>query len=382
MPEIYIHPVESKKDLMRFIKFPWKVYRNDPYWVPPLISERKAFLNPAKNPFFKHSDVALFLAERGKETAGTIAAIVDHNYNEYHQEKCGWFGLFETIEDYDVAEKLLDTARQWVQERGMETLRGPVNLSTNYEYSLLVEGFDSSPVILMTYNPRYYVDFIERFGFRTARTLYAYIADWSFYGGGPHGLPQELVRVANRVRRKEGILVRNARIKDFENEIERVKKVYNSAWSKLWGFVPMTDAEFDHMASSLKAILDEDLIFVAEVDGEPVGFSLALPDLNQALRHIRDGRLFPFGIFKFLWYRRKIDTLRLFAMGIVEEYRGRGVDSLFYLETAYAIKRKGYKRVEMSLILEDNEMMNRILQRIGARIYKKYKIYELTLKEA
>ena len=380
MAEISLRPVESKKELMRFIKFPWKVYRHDPYWVPPLISERKAYLNPAQNPFFDHADVALFLAERGKETVGTIAAVVDHNYNDYHREKCGWFGLFETIEDYAVAEKLLGTARDWVKERGMETLRGPVNLSTNYEYALLVEGFDSRPVIMMTYNPRYYVDFIENFGFRTARTLYAYIADWSFYGGGPHGLPKKLVQVANRVRKKEDIHVRHARMKDFENEVARIKKVYNSAWSRLWGFVPLTDAEFDHIASALKPILDEDLIFMAEADGEPIGFSLALPDLNQALWHIRDGRLFPFGIFKFLWYRRKVDTLRLFAMGVVEEYRGRGIDALFYLETAHAIMRKGYKRVEMSLILEDNEMMNRILQRIlKARIYKKYKIYELPL---
>ncbi len=378
--DIRIKAVESKTDLMKFIKFPWQIYGNDPYWVPPLIRERKTFLNPAKNPFFKHAEVALFLAQQGDETVGTIAAVIDDKYNTFQEERAGVFGLFEVIEDYAVAQRLLSTARDWVKDRGMEIIRGPLNFSQNYEYALLVDGFDSRPVVLMTYNPPYYVDFIERFGFQKAKDLYAYTADSSYYGGDVSGLPQKIFRVAEIARRRKEILVRKVRLKeDFEGEIEIAKTVYNSSWSKLWGFVPLTEEEFDYIAEGLKPFLDEDLIFVAEVGDQPVGFSLTLPDINQALFHIRNGRLFPLGWLKFLWYSRKIDTLRLFAMGIIEEYRGRGIDALFYLETAKAALRKGYKRMEMSLILEDNEMTNRIIQRIGGKIYKTYRIYEMKL---
>lgn len=378
--EVRIKAVEGKKDVMKFIKFPWHIYGDDPYWVPPLIRERKSFFDPHKNPFFKHAEVALFLAQRGDQTVGTIAAIIDDNYNAFQEERAGFFGCFEVIEDYAVAEKLLATARDWVQDRGMEIIRGPTNFSTNSEYALLVEGFDSSPVVMMTYNPPYYVDFIEGFGFRKARDLYAYISDWSVYGGSVEGLPKKVFRVAEAVRRKQGVRIRKARLReDFEGEVAIAKKIYNSAWSKLWGFVPMTEEEFDYLAHGLKPFLKEDFVLIAEVEGKAVGFSLTLPDVNQILLHIKDGRLFPLGWLKFLWYSRKMDTARVIVMGVIEEYRGRGLDALFYLETARAVLRKGYERAELSLILEDNEMMNKILQRLGGRVYKTYRIYEMDL---
>jgi GNAT superfamily N-acetyltransferase len=375
---VRIKKVEGKQDLMEFIRFPWWVYRDDPYWVPPLISERKAFLDPRKNPFFEHSEVELFLAQRDGETIGTIAAIINDNHNAFHEEKAGFFGLFEVIEDYAVADGLLATARDWVKAKGMDVIRGPMNMSINDECGLLVDGFDSSPVVMMTYNPRYYVDFIERFGFVKAKDLYAYIVSTDIFNSDVEKLPPKFLRVAEIARRRAGVRVRRVNMEDFDAEVEKAKAIYNSAWEKNWGAVPMTDAEFDHLAHGLKQFLDPDLLLLAEVDDRPVGIFVGLPDVNQPLLHI-NGRLFPFGWIKYLWYRRKIDTFRGLIMGVIEEYRERGIDALMYVEAAKEAFRKGYKRCEMSWILEDNVMMNRIIQRIGGEIYKTYRIYEMVL---
>ena len=373
-----IKKVEDKQDLMEFIKFPWRVYRDDPYWVPPLISERKDFLDPQKNPFFEHSEVELFLAQRNGETIGTVAAIINDNHNAFHEEKAGFFGLFEVIEDYAVADGLLTTARDWVKAKGMDVIRGPMNMSINDECGLLVDGFDSSPVVMMTYNPRYYVNLIERFGFVKAKDLYAYIVSTDIFNSKIENIPSKFLRVAEIAQKRAGVRVRKINMKDFDAEVEKAKVVYNSAWEKNWGAVPMTDAEFDHLAHGLKQFLDPDLLLLAEVDDRPVGIFVGLPDVNQPLLHV-NGRLFPFGWIKYLWYRRKIDILRGLIMGVIAEYRERGVDALMYVEAAKEAFRKGYKRCEMSWILEDNVMMNRIIQRIGGEVYKTYRIYEMDL---
>lgn len=373
-----IKKVEDEQDLMEFIKFPWRVYRDDPYWVPPLISERKDFLDPQKNPFFEHSEVELFLAQRDGETVGTIAAIINDNHNAFHEEKAGFFGLFEVIEDYAVADGLLTTARDWVKAKGMDVIRGPMNMSINDECGLLVDGFDSSPVVMMTYNPRYYVNLIERFGFVKAKDLYAYIVSTDIFNSKIENIPSKFLRVAEIAQKRAGVRVRKINMKDFDAEVEKAKVVYNSAWEKNWGAVPMTDAEFDHLAHGLKQFLDPDLLLLAEVDDRPVGIFVGLPDVNQPLLHV-NGRLFPFGWIKYLWYRRKIDILRGLIMGVIAEYRERGVDALMYVEAAKEAFRKGYKRCEMSWILEDNVMMNRIIQRIGGEVYKTYRIYEMDL---
>ncbi len=378
MSQIEIKPVKTSGELKRFILFPWKIYANDPYWVPPLISERKAFFNPKRNPFFKHADVQLFLAIKDGEVAGTISAHINYNHNEFHQEKAGFFGFFECIEDFAVAQKLLDTACQWVADRGMEVIRGPMNFSTNEECGLLVEGFDSRPVVMMTYNPSYYAAFIEKAGFVKAMDLYAYIIQAEDLKNNAENLPEKVFRAAEAALNHPRIKIRNLNFKDFDQEVERGWRVYNSAWSKNWGFVPLTEEEFRHMAYGLKPFLDPELIFVAEIDGEPVGLSVTLPDLNIPLQKI-NGRLFPFGWLKFLWFKRKIDTARFFMMGVVESYRNLGIDAVFYLETAKALLRKGYTRCEMSWILENNTMVNRIIQRLGGRIYKVYRIYEKAL---
>lgn len=378
MAKIEVKPVSTSKELEQFILFPWKVYANDPYWVPPLISERKAFFDPSRNPFFKHAEVQLFLALKEGELAGTISAHINHTHNEFHQEKAGFFGFFECLEDFFVAQRLLETACQWVAERGMEVIRGPMNFSTNEECGLLVEGFDSRPVVMMTYNPRYYVDFVEKAGFVKAMDLYAYILKAEDFKNNAENLPEKVFKAAQAALSRPKIRVRTLNFKDFDREVERGWKVYNSAWSKNWGFVPLSEEEFKHIAYGLKPFLDPELIFLAEVNGEPVGLSVTLPDLNIPLHKI-DGKLFPLGWLKFLWYKRKIDTARFFMMGVVERYRNLGIDAIFYLETAKALLKKGYTRCEVSWILENNVMMNRIVQRLGGRVYKVYRIYEKNL---
>jgi GNAT superfamily N-acetyltransferase len=362
-----------------FVTFPWRVYRNDPYWVPPLISERMTFFDPRRNPFYQHAEVALFMARRDGEPVGTIAALINHQHNAFHNEQVGFFGAFEVLPDREAAHALLATARDWVRERGMTALRGPATFSTNEECGLLIEGFDDPPRILMAYNPPYYRDFIERFGFQKAMDLYAYeltveVLDWS----------EKLVRVVEKLKSRAKFRVRPGNIRRFREELDRIKKVYNSAWERNWGFVPLTDAEIEHMAAQLIRFVDPDLVFIAEVDDEPIGFSLTLPDLNQALRkaYPRPGVPEWWTLIKLLYYwkvRRVVDTIRVLAMGVVESWRAQGVSALFYYETAKAALPKGYRRAEMSWILENNLMMNRDIRTMGGRLYKIYRMYELPL---
>lgn len=374
-----IQECRTPSERWAFVTFPWRVYRGDPYWVPPLISERMAFFDPQRNPFYQHAEVALFMARRDGEPVGTIAALINHQHNDFHNERVGFFGAFEVLPDREAAHALLATARDWARERGMTALRGPATFSTNEECGLLIEGFNDPPRILMTYNPPYYRDFIEGFGFQKAMDLYAYeltveAFDW----------PEKLVRVVEKLKSRAKFRVRPGDIRRFREELDRIKKVYNSAWERNWGFVPLTDAEIEHMAAQLIRFVDPDLVFIAEVNDEPIGFSLTLPDLNQALHkaYPRPGVPEWWTLIKLLYYwkiRRVVDTIRVLAMGVVEEWRSLGVSALFYYETAKAALPKGYRRAEMSWILENNVMMNRDIQALGGRIYKIYRIYELPL---
>lgn len=362
-----------------FVTFPWRVYRGDPYWVPPLIGERMIFFDPQRNPFYQHAEVALFMARRDGEPVGTIAALINHQHNAFHNERVGFFGAFEVLPDREAAHALLATARDWVRSRGMTALRGPATFSTNEECGLLIEGFNDPPRILMTYNPPYYRDFIESFGFQKAMDLYAYELTVEVFNW-----PEKLVRVVEKLKSRAKFRVRRADIRRFREELDRIKKVYNSAWERNWGFVPLTDAEIEHMAAQLIQFVDPDLVFIAEVDEEPIGFSLTLPDMNQALRkaYPRPGVPEWWTLLKLLYYwkvRRVVDTIRVFAMGVVESWRSQGVSALFYYETAKAALPKGYRRAEMSWVLENNLMMNRDIQAMGGRIYKIYRIYELPL---
>jgi hypothetical protein len=373
--ELNIRVVKNKKDLLDFIKIPWKIYKDDKNWVPPLISERKDFFNPKVNPFYKHAEVILFLAEKEREIVGRIAGLINFRHIETHQEKAGFFGFFESIQDFDVAKKLLDKVKDWLKSKGMELMRGPMNFSVNDELGFLLEGFDSPPVFMMTYNPEYYLDFMERYGMVKAKDLHAYYMEKSILP------PERFKRIAELVRKKKNIVVRKLNLNDFEGEIEKIKTIYNLAWSKNWGAIPMTDEEFEHLAKDFKKIVDPDLVFIAEVEGEPAGFSMALPDINQLLIRL-NGRLFPFGIFKLLWFtkfHRVINGLRLLTMGVIHKYQKRGIDTLFYIDTYMNGVKKGYKWAEMSWNLEDNFLINHALETFGAKLYKKYRIYEMKI---
>ncbi len=366
-----IELVADKRGLDRFIGFPWEVYRGDPNWVPPLRREMK-FILGTRNPFFHHAEAAYFLATDRDRVVGRVGAIIDRNHINIHKEQAGFFGFFECLPDPEVAERLLDAAASWLRERQIEIMRGPMNPSTNDECGFLLEGFDSPPMIMMTYTPRYYLEFMERCGLKQAKDLYAYIISPinEVTAGG------RLEKLARSVTaRVPGLTVRPLNLKKFTEELERIKDIYNAAWSHNWGFVPMTNEEIDSMAERLKPLIVPELALMAEVDGQPAGFMLTVPDYNQVLRRM-DGKLGPLGILKFLWYSRKITDLRVMIMGVREEYRRKGFEGVMYLESFRSAMKKGYERAEMSWILEDNVLVQRGCELMGGRLYKKYRIYE------
>ena len=381
--KLTIQPACTPQERLAFIHFQWQVYRDDPYWVPPLISERVEFLDKDRHPFHRHSEVEFFIARRGGKPVGTIAAILNDRYNEFHEERVGFFGLFEVLPDREAAEALLETACDWARERGLTAIRGPMNYSTNEECGLLVDGWDGPPVIEMTYNPRYYVDFIEGAGFHKAMDLLAYMLDLVPFGQHGEGLPPKLLRVAKKVEQRGDFTMRPLDMRHFDDEINHFKHVYNSAWEKNWGFVPLTDAEIDHTAAGLKQIIDPDITWFAEKDGEPIGVMLPLPDLNQALirAYPRPGVPEWWTMAKLLWHwkvRRCVDTMRGFAGGVLEAHRGRGVEAMLLVKTAQSALPR-YRRAEISWILENNAMMRRTAEMLGAHVYRTYRVYEKKL---
>ncbi|MFQ5650965.1 MAG: N-acetyltransferase [bacterium] len=373
MNTIDIVQVHSRKDLNDFIKLPWKIYRDDEHWVPPLLIDMKRILNKNKNPFFLHSEAELFLARKNGELVGRIAAILNNNHNRFHDETTGFFGFFESVHDAEVASKLLETAKAWLRGKEMTLMRGPANFSSNDTWGLLYDGFDSSPVIMMTYNPRYYLSLAEEAGLKKCKELYAYCFDSSM------PIPERFVKFAQKTLQDKTLTFRTINMKQFEQEVEIVKEIYNDAWQHNWGFVPMTDDEFKHLAEDLKPAVDPDIVYIAEVDGEPAGFSLAVPDFNEIIKDL-NGRLLPFGIFKLLLNKKKIKRVRVITLGVRQKFqRKRGLAPAFYYETYRRGTEKGYSLGEFSWILEDNTLMNRALQGLGATIYKKYAIYETPL---
>lgn len=361
---------DSKQALKEFIEFPYSLYRGDPFWVPPLRIAVKELLNRAKHPFYTNAEAEFFLARRDGRVVGRIAAILDRNHNKFHEENAGFFGFFESTNAPEVAAALLGAARTWVFGRGAVLLRGPVNPSTNYECGMLVDGFDSHPMVMMTYNPRYYPALMENVGLRKAKDLNAYVNTAAAVK------LEKIARVADRRLAKSGVTVRPINMKDFDGEVGRVWDVYNSAWKRNWGFVPMTREEFFLMGKVMKQILKPELALVGEASGQPIGFALALPDVNFALKPA-GGNLFPMGLLKILYYQRSIKSLRVIALGVVEEHRTSGVAAAFYATLVRTARKLGYSGdCEMSWILEDNVLMTRSLEVMGARHYKTYRIYE------
>ena len=374
LPGLRIVAVEDRRGRDRFIEFPWSVYPGrHPQWVPPLRIERRGFLDPRRNPFFDHGEVRLFLAVDGRDRChGRIAAIVNRRHNEVHHDRTGFFGLFECVDDAAVAAALFGAAAEFLRGRGLDNLRGPMSLSINDEAGLLVDGFDQPPMLMMAYNPPYYERLVTGWGFRPVMTMFAY------RGEATGGVPERLERAARLAGQRHRFTVRKVRMDDFAAEVRRVQEVHGAAWAENWGAVGMTDREFRHLAAEFKQIIDPDLCFLAEVDGKVAGFSLSLPDINQALIRI-NGRLFPFGLIRLLWAKRRIDAVRIVALGVLKPYRHLGIEAWMYAETYRNAQAKGMKWGEASWILENNVPMNRALVKMGFRITKTYRLYDRSL---
>ncbi|NIM89711.1 MAG: hypothetical protein GTO17_02045 [Candidatus Aminicenantes bacterium] len=361
--------VNSKRDLRKFIHFPWRIYKNDPHWVPPLILDLKERLSRDKNPFFEHAKMDLFLAYKNDRLTGRIAAIMDENHNQFHDEKIVFFGLYESLNDLDTAKILLDKVAEWGRERGMDTLRGPVNLSMNDECAFLVEGFDSPPVIMMPYNPPYYLELMEKCGLRKAKDLLAFIMTKD------HPTAEKVHQIVEKTKSETNITLRNLKRKTADQDAEKIKFIYNEAWEKNWGFVPWTEKEMSYMVKKLKMVADYSLVILAEDRGKPVGFIFGMPNLNEVFKKM-NGRLLPFGILKFFLYRKKIKGMRGIVFGVLNEYRLTGLSYLLYSELEKNAQVRGYEWAETSWQLEDNEAINRFIASTGGKVYKKYRIYE------
>ena len=373
---IEVSLVTTRKDRDAFIKFPWKIYKSDPAWVPPLLIERKEFLDRKKHPFYLHGDAALFLARRGDEIVGRIMASDDPNYNAVHQSNVGCFGLFESIDDPEVANALFRAAKDWLRDKGRDEIMGPIDYSTNYVCGLLIEGFQHPPTLLTSHNPPYYATLIEACGFEKVKELYA----WWF--SEPANAAARLRRLASSFQRRNPVTIRKGNVKDMRAESRRLREIYNEAWEKNWGFVPFTEKEIEFMTHELKPLVIPEFTLIAEIGDEPVGFILCVPDINVALRHI-DGRLtkfgVPVGLAKLLYYKSRTRTARLIALGVKPKYRRAGIAEMLVLQIIEdGMIKRGFTG-ELSLTLEDNFMINRFLAAIGAEKYKTYRIYRKRL---
>jgi GNAT superfamily N-acetyltransferase len=333
-----------------------------------------ALLSRSRNPFFDHAEAEYFLAERDGAVVGRIAAISNRLHNETHGDRVGFFGFFECIDDQEVADALLEAAAAWCRDHGHDVLRGPASFSVNDECGLLVDGFDFPPALMMPHNPRYYVDLIERGGFTKARNLLV-------YQGGREDVyvpvPERLARGTELIRQRLGITIRALDIRHFDQEVGRIKEIYNSAWERNWGFVPMTEREIDHLAEQFKPVVIPDFVPVAEKDGRIIGFGIALPDLNVVFRKNRSGWLLPV-LPRLLWSlkMRKIRRARILLLGVIPEYRGKAVDAMLYHWIWTRAEKLGFRWGEAGWILEDNTAMNAGLEKMTFRVYKTYRLYD------
>ncbi len=356
----------------RFLAIAARLHRGEPLYVPPLRRELDQVLDPSRNPWFRHAEMALFVAERGKEEVGRVAAIVDRKHNEFHAEAAGFFGFFDSIDDADCAAMLLAEVERWATTRGATVIRGPVSPSTNDECGLLVDGFETRPAILTAQNPPYYAALVEACGYHKERDLLAY--DFS----ADQEVRPAIVRISGRLEESGEFRLREIDLRRFESEIEVSRGIYNAAWERNWGFVPLDVDEFHWKARHLRSLIDPRFALFVEVRSgasfEPVAFGLAIPDLNEVLARL-NGRLTPLAVLKLLWGMRRLSSLRLLMLGVVQRFRRHGVEALLIRELHLRAARAGYRRAELSWILEDNVLMNHSIVRAGGRVYKRYRIY-------
>jgi len=371
-----IEPVRTKADRKRFINFPHDLYADDPSYVPELYLDQSEVLSEKKNPFFQHSSMELFLARRNGKIVGRIAAIRNNNYIKVAGRNIGFFGFFEVIEDYEICKQLLDTAKSWLVKEQLTGMIGPANPSLNDTAGLLIDGFDQPPVIKLTYNKSYYQSFLERYGLQKVMDMYSYRIHKDTVAKKSLALAARLEeRLASR-----DVTIRQVNMKKFKEEARSIREIYNGAWDSNWGFVPATLEEFDHLAEGLKLVIDKKYVYVAEKDGKPIGFVVALPDMNQVLINVKRGRLLPFGIFKILFQRKKINRIRIILLGVLDEYRRLGIEAIFYAKIIQNGIDNGMITGDASWILENNQMMRKGLENLNAKIDKTYRMYEIIWK--
>lgn len=363
-----VRAVESRRDLERFIRFAYRVYRDDPNWVAPLLGDLRHALTPGRHPFWSHAERALFLAERDGRVVGRVAAIDDRNYNAFHDSSIGFFGFFETENDQEVVDALFDAVYGFCREHGLATVYGPANPSMNDESGMLLGPHDMPPYVKMSYNPPWYPALVEAAGFTKVKDQLAFVAR-------DQPMPAKIERVVRMYRDQPGIEMRRVDMAHLERDLGYVKEIYNDAWSRNWDFAPMTDEEIDELARQVKPILKPELCPIVFYRGEPAGIAVGLPDYNQALIGLR-GHLYPFGWLKFLLARRRIDRARVWALGIRRKFHGLGLGSLLYHQSVVGARQLGYREAEMSWILEDNEAMIRPLMLFDARVHKTYRVYQ------
>ena len=376
MPEITVRPARSSADRKAFLDVPYGHYDGVAAFVPPLRMDQKAVLDPKKNPFFEHGAIELFLAERGGEIVGRIAAIENGQHLAKYADGNGFFGFFETVEDYAVAEALLDAAADWLRARGLTGVRGPTNPTMNDVAGLLVDGFDRPPSILLPYNHPYYAEYLERWGFEKAMTT------WAFYVHEAYINKDRMARGAAIVqRRNPGITVRPLDPDHFERDVATAMRIYNEAWAENWGHVPYTEREALHLANELKPIIEPDIFLFAELDGEPIAFAASLPNLNFALRHLPRGRLASLSLPRVLatWKLSGIYELRMALMGVLPAHRNLGLDALLIHHTIVNGRRDGYQAAELSWVLDVNKPLINALEKLGCTRDKEYAMYQAAL---
>ncbi len=372
MSSIQIKSVSSKSDVMKFIKFQWEVYKDFPNWVPPLLMDRKKILSKEKNPFFKHAEMELWLAYKDNKIVGRIAAIVNYTHNEIHKDKVGFFGFYESFNDYEVCKALMDTAADWLKSRGMDTMRGPANPSSNDDWGMVIEGFDIPPMLLMPYTPPYYINLMEQYGCTKAKDLIAFLVE-----NDKINQVSKLRRVADIAQKRHEITIEQLKLKEIKTELKKIKELYNAAWEANWGFVPLTEEEIDAVADDLKPLVEETLVLFAYVKGQLAGFTLTMLDWNMVFKKM-NGRLLT-GFWRLFTDRKKITQSRIITLGLKPEFQRLGVDAVLYREIIDRAQALNIYLGEASWVLEDNQMMVRAAEMMQSTPYKKYRVFDKSL---
>ncbi len=375
--KLTVRPVRGRRDLTRFIRVPFQLHRDQPSWIPPLISERKRFLNRKRNPFFEHAEAEYFLCERDGRPVGRITAQLDRRWDEFQGGNDGMFGFFECENDLGAARALVGAAAEWLRQRGRERALGPMDFTMNDECGLLIEGYEHRPMILQPWHPPYYRELLESQGLVKRMDLLMWWIEMGELTEGTQFHPM-IHAAAEQAKVEHGVTIRGMRKRDLENEVARFMDIYNKAWGDNWGFVPITQDEVAFQAKNLKPILREEWAMMAERDGKAIGAALTLPDVNQVLEKM-GGRLLPIGWLRFLLGGRKIDRVRVFALGVLPEYQHMGAAAALYAAHLDASNATGIPAAETGWILETNEPMNRAMEGMGSHVIKRYRIYELGL---